>query len=39
MYFVIIVYFLMNFRDNKKNNRKIKRKKYEIKKLRDNYNI
>lgn len=37
--FILIVYFLVSFRDNHKNNRKIKRKKYEIKKLRDNYNV
>ena len=37
--FIIIIYFLVSLRDNKKNNRKIKRKKYEIKKLRDNYNV
>ena len=37
--FIIIIYFLVSLRDNKKNNRKIKRKKYEIKKLRDHYNV
>ena len=37
--FIVIVYFLISLRDNQKNNRKIKRKKYEIKKLRDNYNV
>lgn len=37
--FIIIIYFLINIKDNHKNNRKIKRKKYEIKKLRDNYNV
>lgn len=36
---IIIICILVNFRDNMINNRKIKRKKYEIKKLRDNYNI
>ena len=34
---IVIICILVNFRDNKINNRKIKRKKYEIKKLRDNY--
>lgn len=37
--FLIIVFILTSLRDNKKNNRKITRKKYEIKKLRDNYNV
>lgn len=37
--FAIIVYILVSLRDNKKNTRKIKRKKYEIKKTRDNYNL
>ena len=36
---IVIICVLINFRDNKINNRKIKRKKYEIKKLRDNYKI
>ena len=36
---IIIICILVNFRDNMINNRKIKRKKYEIKKLRDNYKI
>ncbi len=36
---IVIICILVNFRDNKINNRKIKRKKYEIKKLRDNYKI
>ena len=35
--FIVIIYILMNLRDNQKNERKIKRKKYEIKKIRDNY--
>ena len=37
--FIIILYFLISLRENQKNSRKIKRKKYEIKKLRDNYNV
>ena len=37
--FAIIVYILVSLRDNKKNTRKIKRKKYEIKKIRDNYQL
>ena len=37
--FVIIVFVLVSLNDNKKNDRKMKRKKYEIKKLRDNYNV
>ena len=36
---IVIICILINFRDNMINNRKIKRKKYEIKKLRDNYKI
>lgn len=37
-FFIVIVYILVSLRDNQKNTRKIKRKKYEIKKIRDNYN-
>lgn len=37
--FIIIIYVLISLRDNQKNSRKIKRKKYEIKKIRDNYNL
>ncbi len=37
--FVIIVFVLVSLNDNKKNDRKMKRKKYEIKKLRDNYDV
>lgn len=37
--FAIIVYILVSLRDNQKNSRKMKRKKYEIKKMRDNYNL
>ena len=33
----IIIYIFVSLRDKQKNNRKIKRKKYEIKKIRDNY--
>ena len=36
---IIIICIFINLRDNVINNRKIKRKKYEIKKLRDNYKI
>ena len=37
--FVIIVYILVSLRDKQKNTRKMKRKKYEIKKKRDNYQL
>lgn len=37
--FIIIIYILVSLRDKQKNNRKIKRKKYEIKKIRDNYHL
>ena len=37
--FVLIIYILVSLRDKQKNNRKIKRKKYEIKKIRDNYHL
>ena len=37
--FAIIVFILVNLRDKQKNTRKIKRKKYEIKKMRDNYHL
>lgn len=36
---ILIVFALIGLRDKQKNTRKIKRRKYEIKKLRDNYNI
>lgn len=36
---IVIICIIVNFRDKTINNRKIKRKKYEIKKLRDNYKI
>ncbi len=36
---IVIICILANFRENVINNRKIKRKKYEIKKLRDNYKV
>ena len=39
IFFIVIVYILDSLRDNQKNSRKIKRKKYEIKKIRDNYNL
>ena len=39
IFFIVIVYILVSLRDNQKNSRKIKRKKYEIKKIRDNYNL
>lgn len=34
--FALIVFILVSLRDKQKNNRKMKRKKYEIKKIRDN---
>lgn len=37
--FAIIVYILVSLRDKQKNTRKIKRKKYEIKKIRDSYKL
>ncbi len=37
--FTVIVYVLVSLREKRKNNRKIKRKKYEIKKIRDNYQL
>ena len=37
--FVVIVYILVSLRDKQKNSRKMKRKKYEIKKIRDNYHL
>ena len=37
--FAIIVYILGSLRDKQKNSRKIKRRKYEIKKMRDNYHL
>ena len=37
--FAIIVFILVNLRDKQKNTRKIKRRKYEIKKMRDNYHL
>ena len=37
--FAIIVYILVSLRDKQKNARKMKRKKYEIKKMRDNYQL
>ena len=37
--FVVIVYILVSLRDKQKNSRKMKRKKYEIKKMRDNYHL
>ena len=38
LFFAVIVFILVSLRDKQKNTRKIKRKKYEIKKMRDNYN-
>lgn len=35
--FIVILFVLVSLRDNQKNNRKMKRKKYEIKKIRDSY--
>ena len=37
--FAVIVFILVSLRDKQKNTRKIKRKKYEIKKMRDNYHL
>ena len=37
--FAIIVFILVSLKDKQKNNRKIKRRKYEIKKMRDNYHL
>lgn len=37
--FAVIVFVLVSLRDKQKNIRKIKRKKYEIKKMRDNYHL
>ena len=37
--FVVIVFILVSLRDKQKNSRKMKRKKYEIKKMRDNYHL
>ena len=37
--FVVIVFALVSLKDKHKNERKIKRKKYEIKKIRDNYHL
>ena len=39
VFFIIIVYILVSLRDKQKNTRKMKRKKYEIKKIRDNYHL
>ena len=35
--FIVILFVLISLRDNQKNSRKLKRKKYEIKKIRDSY--
>lgn len=35
--FIVILFVLISLRDNQKNSRKMKRKKYEIKKIRDSY--
>ena len=37
--FAVIVYILVSLRDKQKNTRKMKRRKYEIKKMRDNYHL
>lgn len=37
--FVIIIFILVSLKDKQKNIRKMKRKKYEIKKMRDNYHL
>lgn len=38
-FFVIIIFIFVSLKDKQKNERKIKRKKYEIKKMRDNYHL
>jgi len=37
--FAVIVFVLVSLRDKQKNTRKMKRKKYEIKKMRENYHL
>lgn len=37
--FVVIIFVLVSLKDKQKYERKMKRKKYEIKKMRDNYNL
>lgn len=37
--FAIIIFVLVSLNDNHKNNRKMKRRKYEIKKMRDSYHL
>jgi len=37
--FAVIVYILVTLKDKQRNIRKMKRKKYEIKKMRDNYHL
>jgi len=39
IFFAVIVFIFVSLRDQQKNTRKIKRKKYEIKKIRDNYHL
>lgn len=34
---IVVIYFFVNMKDKRKNSRRITRKKYEIKKLRENY--
>ena len=36
---ITIIFIMISMNDNRKNNRKVKRKKYEIKRLRDNYSV
>lgn len=36
---ITIIFIMISMNDNRKNNRKVKRKKYEIKRLRDNYSL
>lgn len=37
--FILIIYILVSLKDKQKHTRKMKRKKYEIKKKRDNYHL
>lgn len=38
-FFIVIIFVLVSLKDKQKYERKMKRKKYEIKKMRDNYNL
>lgn len=37
--FIVIVYIFVSLKDKQKNTRKMKRRKYEIKRMRDNYHL